>query len=98
MKLYGWVGDKAESLRLDFFVDADLAGETPSCKSTSGVFFAVCGPNSRWPITGQLKKQRLLLCIRSTSESEIVAYSLGLRTIRRSPGNLIVVHFAREKW
>ena len=34
MKLYGRVGDKAESLRLDLFVDADLAGETQSCKST----------------------------------------------------------------
>ena len=54
MKLYGWVGDKAESLRLDLFVDADLAGETQSCESTSGVFFAVCGPNYEmayyWPV------------------------------------------------
>ena len=47
MKLYVWVGDKAESLRLDLPVDACLAGETTqSCKSTSGVFFAVCGPNN----------------------------------------------------
>ena len=51
MKLYGWVGDKVESLRLDLFVDADLAGETKPCQSTSGVFFAICGPNTRWPIT-----------------------------------------------
>ena len=79
MKLYGWVGDKAESLRLDLFVDADLAGETQSCKSTSGVFFAVCGPNTRWPITGQSKRQPVTS--HSTPESEIVAYNRGLRTI-----------------
>ena len=79
MKLYGWVGDKAESLRLDLFVDADLAGETQSCKSTSGVFFAVCGPNSRWPIIGQSKKQSVTS--HSAPESEIVAYNHGLRTI-----------------
>ena len=30
MKLYGWVGDKVESLRLDLFVGADLAGEAKS--------------------------------------------------------------------
>ena len=79
MKLYGWVCDKAESLRLDLFVDADLAGGTQSCKSTPGVFFAVCGPNSRWPITGQSKQQPVTS--HSTPESEIVAYSHGLRTI-----------------
>ena len=79
MKLYGWVGGKAESLRLDLFVDADFAGETQSCKSTSGVFFAVRGPNSRWPITGQSKKQPVNS--HSTPESGIVAYSHGLRTI-----------------
>ena len=79
MKLCGWVGDKAGSLRLVLFVDADLAGETQSCKSTFGVFFAVCGPNTRWPITGQSKKQSVTSP--STPESEIVAYSHGLRTI-----------------
>ena len=78
MALYGWVGDKAESLRFDLFVDG-LAGETQSCKSTSGVFFAVCGPSSRWPITGQSKKQPVTS--HSTPESEIVAYNHGLRTI-----------------
>ena len=79
MKLYGWVGDKAESLRFELFVDADFAGETQSCKSTSGVFFAVCGPNTRWPVTGQSQKQPVTL--HSTPESEIVAYNHGLRTI-----------------
>ena len=79
MKLFGWVGDIADSLRLDLFVDADLAGETQSCKSTSGVFFAVCGLNTRLPITGQSKKQPVTS--HSTPESEIVAYSHGLRTI-----------------
>ena len=53
--------------------------EKKSCKSTSGVFFAVCGPNSRWPIIGQSKKQPVTS--HSTPESQIVAYSLGLRTI-----------------
>ena len=95
MELYGWVGDKAESLCLDLFVDADLAGETQSCKSTSGVFFAVCGPNSRWPITGQSKRQPVTS--HCTPESGIVAYSLGLRTIG-PPAIFIVVHIAREKW
>ena len=79
MKLYGWVGGKAEPLRLDLFVDADLADESKSCKSTSGVLFAVCGPTTRWAITGQSKKQPVTS--HSTPESEIVAYSHGLWTV-----------------
>ena len=92
MKLYGWVGDTAGPLRLDLFVDADLAGETQSCKSTSGVFFAVCGPSTRWPIIGQTKKQPVTS--HSTPESEIVAYSHGLRTIGLQAILRIVVHIA----
>ena len=79
LKLYGWVGDSVDALQLNLYVDADLAGDTPSCKSTSGVFFAVCGPHTRWPITGQSKKQPVTS--HSTPESEVVAFSRGLRTI-----------------
>ena len=78
-KLYGWVGDLAESMSLHLFVDADLAGDQPSSRSTSGVFFAISGPRTRWPLTGQSKKQT---CVsHSTPEAEIVAYDFGLRTI-----------------
>ena len=41
LRLYGWVGDSIDAFQLNLYVDADLAGDTPSCKSTSGVFFAV---------------------------------------------------------
>jgi hypothetical protein len=79
LKLYGWVGDPIPSLSLHLFVDADLAGDPPSSRSTSGVFFAVFGQRTRWPLTGQSKKQTAVS--HSTPEAEIVAYDLGLRTI-----------------
>ena len=78
-KLYGWVGDSVSNLSLHLFVDADLAGDQASSRSTSGVFFAVFGPRTRWPLTGQSKKQTAVS--HSTPEAEIVAYDLGLRTI-----------------
>ena len=43
------------------------------------VFFAACGPNSRWPVIGQSKTQRV--SSHSTPEFEIVACSCDLRTI-----------------
>ena len=78
-KLYGWVGDLVPDLSLHLFVDADLAGDSASSRSTSGVFFAIFGPRTRWPITGQSKKQTSVS--HSTPEAEIVAYDFGLRTI-----------------
>ncbi len=78
-KLYGWVADRPEDLSLHLYVDADLAGDPTTSRSTSGVFLAMCGPNTRWPLNGQSKKQTATS--HSTPEAEIVAYDHGLRTI-----------------
>ena len=46
----GFIGDKLSDLRLGLFTDADFAGDKATMKSTSGVFMAIYGPNSFYPI------------------------------------------------
>ena len=72
------VGDSQESLQLDLYVDADLAGDPNSKFSTSGVWFGVGGPHTRASLCCLSKRQTSRAF--STAEAEIVAYALGLRT------------------
>ena len=60
LQLYGWVSDKAESLRLAFFVDADLAGETRSCKSTRVCSLQSVVPIRDGPLLGSRRNSLLL--------------------------------------
>ena len=71
MKLEGYIGDKPEDLRLQLFTDADFAGCLSTRKSTSGLFLALVGPHTFFPLTASSKKQTAVS--HSTPEAEIVA-------------------------
>ena len=77
-KLKGHIGDKPESINLTLYSDADFAGCIETAKSTSGVFIALTGPNSFFPLNAISKRQS---CVsHSTPEAEIVAADLAIRT------------------
>ena len=57
MKLEGYIGDDPKSLNLQLFVDADFASDLETRKSTSGLFLALVGPRSFFPLTAISKKQ-----------------------------------------
>ena len=77
-KLKGHIGDSSKDLNLTLFSDADFAGCLDTAKSTSGVFIALTGPNSFFPLNAISKKQT---CVsHSTPEAEIVAADLAVRT------------------
>jgi hypothetical protein len=76
--LESFVGDKVEHCHPVLFSDADLAGDTVTAKSTSGLYLAIVGPNTFAPVTASCKKQT---CVsHSSTESEIVAAEQALRT------------------
>ena len=73
----GFVGDPKEDLTVNLFTDADYAGTNADMKSTNGIFLAITGPNTFFPIAAQSKKQG---CVsRSTPEAELIAMDYGLR-------------------
>ena len=77
-KMFGWIGDKRADLKISLYADADFAGDLETMRSTSGVFLALVGPNSFFPISAISKRQT---CVsHSTPEAEIVAADLALRT------------------
>ena len=79
MKLEGYIGDDPKDLRLQLFADADFAGDLSTRKSTSGLFLALAGPHSFYPLTASSKKQTAVS--HSTPEAEIVAADAALRTL-----------------
>ena len=77
-KLKGHIGDNPKDLNITLYSDADFAGCLDTAKSTSGVFIALTGPNSFFPLNAISKKQS---CVsHSTPEAEIVAADLAIRT------------------
>lgn len=77
--LRGYIGDTADKLRLKLYTDADLAGDRPSYRSTSGAILVLCGSNSFFPLAAMSKRQSSVS--HSTLESEVVAASIGIRVI-----------------
>ena len=75
--LRGYVGDNAASWRLRLFADADIAGERPGYKSTSGAFLVVAAPTTNFPISAKCAKQTSVS--HSTPEAEIVSAAAALR-------------------
>ena len=55
-KLKGHIGDSSKDLTLTLFSDADFAGCFDTAKSTSGVFIALAGPNSVFPLNAISEK------------------------------------------
>ncbi len=64
---------------LALYIDADFAGHLSDYKSTTGVFLALVGQYSFYPLSGQSKKQTANT--HSTPEAEILALDHGLRSV-----------------
>jgi hypothetical protein len=74
----GFIGDGPEDIEIGLFSDADFAGDRGTMRSTSGVFLALYGPHSFFPLCSQSKKQTAVS--HSTVEAEIVAADHAIRT------------------
>ena len=74
-KLRGYVGDDFSKCQLHVFVDADFCGEVDSAKSNSGMYIALVGPNTWFPIAWQSKRQSS--CARSTTEAELISLAMA---------------------
>ncbi len=73
-----FIGDSPDKLQLGLFSDADFAGDRADMRSTSGVFLALYGDHSFFPLSGQSKKQTAVS--HSTVEAEIVAADHAIRS------------------
>ena len=74
----GFIGDTADDLQLGLFSDADFAGDKATLRSTSGVFLALYGNHSFFPLSSQSKKQTAIS--HSTVDAKIVAAKHPIRT------------------
>ena len=71
LRLKGHIGDSFDKLALSCYSDADFAGDKESSKSTTGIFMALPGPNTFFPLSGVSKKQT---CVsHNTPEAEMVS-------------------------
>ena len=77
--LTGFVGDGSSALKLRLYADADFASDRPEDKSTSGIFLALVGPNTLFPLAAKAQKQTAVA--HSTVEAEIVSANLAVMTI-----------------
>ena len=73
--MFEWAGENSKDLRLWLYTDADVAANKSTSKSVSGVFCAMCGPSTFFPLCALSKKQGAVS--HSTAESEIVAADLS---------------------
>ncbi len=73
----GFVGDSPDDVSLGLFSDADFAGDKAGQRSTSGVFLALYGPHTFFPLSAQSKKQTAVS--HSTVEAEIIAADHAIR-------------------
>ena len=55
----GWIGDARRDLRLHLYCDADFAGCQTTNRCTSGVYMAIEGPNTCFPVGAGSKKQHV---------------------------------------
>ena len=74
--LVGFIADPPELLHIALFADADFAGDCSDYHSTSGVFVAVVGPQSFFPLGWGSRKHRV--ASHSSTEVEIVAADSAL--------------------
>ena len=66
-----------DKLIIGLFSDADFAGDRKDFKSTTGVFAALMGPHTFFPLGAVSKKQTV--CSNSTVEAEVVAAYAAVR-------------------
>ena len=73
-----WVGDPIKDWELAAYSNADLAGDSHTSQSTTGVFLCVRGPRTFITLQGVSERQS---CVsHSTPEAEIVAADHAIRT------------------
>ena len=75
--IQGYIGDNVEKLEIRCYTDADLAGDKLTKKSTTGIFLALVGPNSWFPMVGISTKQTAVS--HASTESELVGADHGVR-------------------
>ena len=92
-RLVGWVGDPKHMLEVALYADADFAGDI-SNKSTSGIALLIQGPDTRFMMS--TKSTRQSCTSHSSTESEIVAADVALRTVGLPALNLWDTLFGRE--
>ena len=79
-----------KDLYLAVFVDANFGGDgATTSKNISGVFIAVVGPRTFWPILAASKRQ--VVVSHSSTESEATAVDTALRTEAIS-----ILHFLQQ--
>ena len=88
MTLINYVGkdDTLEDLWLDWFADADLAGERPQFKSTAGYICFVSGPNTSFAYAA--KSKAIGSVCSSTPEAELVAANRVIKEIGLATADL----------
>ena len=75
----GWIADPPHNLRLHLYCDADFAGCQTTNRCTSGVFMAIEGPHTFFPVAAGSKMQHITS--HSTTQAEAAAGSHGLRQV-----------------
>ena len=74
----GFIGESPDKAQLGLFSDADFAGDRADMRSTSGVFLALYGDHSFFPLYGQSRKQTAVS--HSTVEADIAAADHAIRS------------------
>ncbi len=76
-KSVAFTGESMASCQLAVFCDADLASDHEDSKSKSGIWIAVIGQYTYWPLIAIRKRQGATSY--STSEAELIAVELAIR-------------------
>ena len=71
-RMVGWLGDPIHDVQLHLYNDADFAGCNDTGRSTSGVWLALEGEHTSFPIAAMSKRQTSVS--HSTPEAEIVDF------------------------
>ena len=69
--MMGWVGDTSDCWKLWLYTDADFAADKTKSPRMSGVFCAITGPTTYFPLCALSKKQSAVS--HSTAEFEMIA-------------------------
>ena len=74
-RLFAWIGDSRSDVTANVFVDADFAGDQLSMKSTLGVYLALCGDHTKFPLGCVSQKQTAVSF--SIPKAEIIKYNVS---------------------
>ena len=79
VRLTGFIRDDSSELSLVQYSDADFASDRGDAKSTSGLFLALVGPTTFFPLAAHSRKQAAVS--HSTAEAEVVAAEDSMREL-----------------